>query len=149
MHALACEELIKDALHHGSRLRVRFKRPEPLASGCLARIRVCSDVRQAVSVWRSTTEEAPFEAGLGSHCGTDSSFDAVPFPFAHPAVETHHDFVGIGAGINWSPHLRDPEADTVVNEDRKGEPELVAIEGSLRLSYDNCFKRSTQIGQAR
>ena len=91
-------------------------------------------VGELVAVGGPATEEASFDGGLCGHGGADPSLDPVAFALAHPAVEAHHDFVGIGAGIDGATHLWHPQLDAVVDEHGEGEAELVAVERPLRLA---------------
>ena len=91
-------------------------------------------VDQAIAVRWPATEEPALDSGLGSHGRTDSGLDPVAFSFADPAVETHHQVVGVGACIDRASYLGNPQSDLVVDEDREGEAELVAVEGSLRFA---------------
>jgi hypothetical protein len=45
--------------------------------------------------------------------------------------------MGFRTRIDRATDLRNPQSDSVVGEDRRSQAELVAVEGSLRLAYDN------------
>ena len=91
-------------------------------------------VREAVAVGRSAAEETPFGGGLGGHGGADPDFDAVPFAFAHPAVQRHDEVVGVAAGVDGAANFGHPQGDAVMFEQREGQAELVAVEGALRFT---------------
>ena len=91
-------------------------------------------VDQAIAVRGSSTEEPALYRSLGGHGRTDPGLDPVAFPFTDPSVETHHQVVGVGAWIDCASDLWNPQPDSVVDEDREGETELVAVESSLRLA---------------
>jgi hypothetical protein len=69
----------------------------------------------------------------------------VPLTLAHPAVEAHHDVVSIRSWVDRSSYLRDPEGDPVVDEHRESEPELVAVEGALRLADHDRVELSVRL----
>lgn len=91
-------------------------------------------VDQAIAVWGPATEEPALDGSLGGHRRTDPGLDPVTFPFTDPAIETHHQIVGVGARIDCTSDLGNPQPDFVVDEDREGESKLVAVEGALRLT---------------
>src|SRR5439155_17381831 len=57
-----------------------------------------------------------------------------PFGFAEPPEERHDEVVGFAVGIDAATHLGHPELDTVMPQERGGEPVLGAGEGALGLA---------------
>jgi hypothetical protein len=53
--------------------------------------------------------------------------------------------VGLRAGIDGATDLGHPQLDVEVREHREGEPELVAVEGSLRLADHDRAEAPIQI----
>lgn len=65
--------------------------------------------------------------------GTDPDLDPVAFALAHAAEDGHDQIVCLVVRIDQPAHLGHPELDAVVMEQRHGEPELIAVEGAVRL----------------
>ena len=93
-----------------------------------------SGVDELVAVGGSAAEEAALDRGLRGHRRADTGLDAGAFALAHPAVERHHEVVGLGAGIDRAADLGYPELDAEVREDRERQSELVAVERALRFT---------------
>jgi len=55
--------------------------------------------------------------------------------------------VRLGAGVDRSPDLRNPQLDSVVCEHGEGQSELVAIERALRLTDDHGFESTVGVRQ--
>ncbi len=121
-----------------------------LLSVCgLARVRVRAGVDEHVAVRRATAEEPALGCGLRRHRGPHSDLDAVALALAHAAVEAHDEVVGVGARIDRSADLGDPQSDPVVDEDGEGEAELVAVERALRLTDDDRVEAAPRVLETR
>jgi len=59
--------------------------------------------------------------------------DAGALALAHAAEERHDHVVGLGAGIDSTTDLGNPQLDAVMLEQRESQGELRAVEGALRL----------------
>jgi hypothetical protein len=105
-------------------------------------------VDQAIAVWGSAAEEPALYRSLGGHRRTDPRLDPVAFPFADPTVKTHHQIVGVGARIDRAADLGNPQSNPVVDEDREGETELVAVESSLRLTDHDRLESTGRIAES-
>ncbi|HEY3942343.1 MAG TPA: hypothetical protein VGL60_07640 [Acidimicrobiales bacterium] len=147
VQATACHVLVEDAAHHRGRVRVRLQAVPSLAHCRLARVGVRSGVGQLVAVGRPSAEEAPLGAGLCGHGGADADLDAVALSLGHPAVERHHEDVGVRSRVDGASHLGHPQLHAVVGEDGEGEAELVAVEGAGGLADDDRLEAAVRPGQ--
>ena len=95
---------------------------------------VRSDVLELVAVRWPSAEEPALRSCLGGHGCLDTGLDAHPLALRHAAEERHHEIVGFAARVDGATDLGHPEGDAVVGEHGEGEPELVAVEGALRLA---------------
>ena len=150
--AIACRPLparysAKIRSHDGRRDRVGLESVQPLADRGLGRVRVRAGVDESVSVRRSSAEEAAFDRGLCRHRGADAGLDPVALALAHPAVERSSRVVSLRAGIDRTADLGHPQLDAVVDEDGEGEPELVAVERSLRLPDHDGVEAAVRIAE--
>ncbi len=147
VQAVTADELTEDATHHRGRHGVGFEAVQTATVAGLARVRVRARVSKAIAERRSATLEPALDRDLGLHRGPDAGLDAVAFAFAHAAVERHDDFVRVTAGIDCASDLRNPELHAVVNEDREGQAELVAVERSLRFADDDGVETAIGVGE--
>lgn len=106
-----------------------------------------SRVAKRVAIRWTATEEPALDRGLCGHGGTHSRLDPVAFTLAHAAVEAHDEIVCVGAGIDRPADLGHPQLDVVVHEHWKREPELVAVERTLRLSDDDRVPPAARIAK--
>ena len=147
VQAEAAHVLLEDSLNDDRRNGVGRKPAEPLTVGGLAGVRVGAGVGELIAVWRTTAEVAAFDGGLAGHRRADAGLDAHAFALAHSAVERHDQVVGFGARVDCATDLGYPQLDAVVREDGEGEPELVAVEGALRLADHDGVELSLRIAE--
>ncbi len=147
VESFAGDELGEDPPHDGCGHGVGLEAMEPTAVVRLAQIWVRAGIGEAVAERWSAALEASFDRHLSFHRGSDAGLDAVPFAFAHAAVERHDDLVGVATGIDRSTDLGHPQLDAVVHEDREREPELVAIERALRFADHDRVEPAVMIGE--
>jgi hypothetical protein len=95
----------------------------------------------AVSAWRSVTNSLPLPTDelswLRGHRRPDPDLDAAAFALAHPAVERHHQVMGVAAGIDWPADNGYPQLDAEMFEEWECQAELVAVGGALWLADDH------------
>ncbi|MDI5964037.1 hypothetical protein POF43_015155 [Streptomyces sp. SL54] len=139
--------LLEDPLHNRGSDRVWLQPMQPLAVRRLRRVRVRAGVDQHVAVRRATSEEAALDLRLRGHRGADPDLDAVPLALADPAEDRHDEVVRLGLRVDRAADLRHPQRNAVVDEDGKGEPELVAVEGALRFADDDCVEAAVRVLQ--
>jgi hypothetical protein len=116
--------------------RVGLEVVQSLTVGGLARVGVRAAVGEPVTVGRAAAEE-PTLGGLAGHRRAHADLDAVPLALGHAAVERHHQIVRVGAGIDGAADLGHPKLDAEVGENGEGESELVAVERTGGLTYDD------------
>jgi hypothetical protein len=87
-----------------------------------------------VAVRRSSSEIATARPRHGRHRRFHASLNPCAFSLAQPSEEGHHEVVRLGVGIDPTADLRDPKLDAMVDEQRKGQRELCAGKGALRLA---------------
>jgi hypothetical protein len=118
---------------------------QPLAVGCLGRVRVRARVHESVAVRGSAAEETAFDLGLGGHGGADPDLDPVPFALAHAAEHGHDQVVGFVVRVDGSADLGHPQRDAVMLEQRERQPVLFAVEGAMRLSDYDCVEAAVGV----
>ena len=147
VESFAGDELGEDPPHDRRGHRVGLETMEATAVVRLARVGVRAGVGEAIPERGSAALEASLDRDLGFHRGSDAGLDAVPFAFAHAAVERHDDLVGVAAGIDRAADLGHPQLDPVVHEDREREAELVAVERALRFADHDCVEPAIMVGE--
>ena len=108
-----------------------------------------ADGHEQVPVGRSSAEVSAAGTCHGLHRVADPALDAGTFGFAQPTEERHDEIVGFAVGIDASADLRDPQLDTVMNEQRERQRELRACERALRLADDYCSRSPGPGGRSR
>ena len=105
---LPTQVLAEDASHHRSRDRVDAKTVQSSPQHRIPGVGVNTGLGEEISVRRAAAEEPAFVLGLSRHSSTHPDLDPVPPSLAHPAVEGHHEVVGVRAGVDLAPNLRYP-----------------------------------------
>jgi hypothetical protein len=87
-----------------------------------------------IAVWRPAAKVPALQDGLGGHRRSDPHLDPIALALAHAAEDRHHEVVGFVVRIQGSTHLRYPQLDSIVDEQRKGQTELIAVERPMGLT---------------
>jgi len=113
------EVLGKDASDDECGDWVRFQTVKASAHRRLPGVGMTTSVGQPVAVRRSTAEESTFVLRLGCHGRPHVDFDAISFTLRHPAIEVHHEVMGVAVGVHLTAHFRDPQFDAIGGENGK------------------------------
>jgi hypothetical protein len=144
----AGQELLEDPLHYWLGGGVGLEPVQAGAQGRLARIGVGAGVGESVAVRWAAAEIAAFELGLRRHGGADADLDPVPFALAHAAEDAHDQVVGFVVRVERAADLGDPELDSIVDEQRVGQAELVAVERALRFADDDSVEAAFGLSES-
>jgi len=125
----------------GGGVRHQLVQPGPVRR--LGRVGVRPGVAQHVAVRGPAAQEPALSRRLRGHGGADADLDAAALPLAHAAVQAHHHVMGVGAGVDCAAHLRHPQLDAQVDEQREDQPELVAVEHAVRLAAPSTARSPT------
>jgi hypothetical protein len=132
--AVARDELGEDPRHDRFGFGVEIEAVQSLAVRRLGGVGVRSRVHDLVPVRRASAEEPALVGGLRSHGGLDADLDPVPLALAHPTEHRHDQVVGFVLRVDRPAHLRHPERDAVMVEQRDRQTVLIAVEGAVRLA---------------
>jgi hypothetical protein len=120
---------------------------QPRAGRGFRGVEVRAGVCDPVPVGRSPAQIATLQLDLGTHRGPHPDLDPVPLPPAHAAEDGHDEVVRLVVRVDRPADLRHPQRNAEVDEDGERAPELVAVEGALRLPDDQGIEPALRITQ--
>ena len=94
--------------HDRARHGVYLELVETLAEPGLSGIGMSTRIGEPVAVGRTTTKIAALDRCLCRHGGSDADLDPVALALAHPSVQRHDEFVGVGAWVDPSSDFGHP-----------------------------------------
>ena len=135
--------------HHRSCHRVRLEAVRPPAPRGVRLVRVRPRIREPVPVRRPATQVPALLQGLRGHRGTDPDPGPGNLPLRRQAQREHRLLVILGVPIDTAAHLRHPQRDPVVLEQRRHRRVLVPVERPLVLPDHDRVPPPVRIRQRR